>query len=254
MAIFTFGSGYLWGVRTDVANSTPRQFGTLQSVSVDFQSTSKELYGQQQFPVAVARGTAKIQVKAKTGQIQGSLFGDLYFGATPVAGQNIAINNELGTIGATPYTLVAANAGTAGANFISDLGPLYSATGLPFKLVASGPTVGQYSLSAGTYTFASADSASVVSLNYEYNATSSGQTITFSNPTLGVQPVFKMVLREQWQSPTGLKQALLTLNACISDKLSLGTKQEDFEMPEIDFSAFADGGGNIFSWSFSEIG
>jgi hypothetical protein len=250
MAIYTFGSGYLFGVRTDITTPTPRQFGTLQSVSVDFQSTSKELYGQQQFPVAVARGTAKIQCKAKLGQIQGSVFNDLYFGGTIATGENIVINNEQGTIGATPFTIVAANT-----IFALDLGVNYVATGLPFTRVASAPTTGQYiNAGTGTYTFSAGDSAAVVALNYEYTNSAVGQMITLANPTLGVQPVFKAVLREQWQSPTGLKQASLTLNANIADKLSIGTKQEDFEMPELDFSSFADSSGNILSWSFSEAG
>lgn len=251
MALYTFGSGFLFGVRTDVANSTPRQFGTLQSVSIDFQSTSKELYGQQQFPVAVARGTAKIQGKAKLGQISGSIFNDFYFGATLAAGQKVVINNELGTVGSTPFTLAVVNAGS----FFLDLGVQYNSTGLPLTKVASAPTTGQYINSGtGTYTFSTGDSAAVVSMSYEYTLAATGQTMSLSNPTLGVQPVFQVVLREQWQSPTGLKQAALTLNANIADKLSLATKQEDFEMPELDFQSFADGSGNILSWSYSEVG
>ena len=57
----SFGSGALWGERSDVTGSGigPRQFGVLQDIQIDFDWTDKELYGQLQFPVAIARGQGK---------------------------------------------------------------------------------------------------------------------------------------------------------------------------------------------------
>ena len=54
----SLGSGAVWGERTDVTGSGigPRQFGVLQDIQIDFDWTDKELYGQLQFPVAIARG------------------------------------------------------------------------------------------------------------------------------------------------------------------------------------------------------
>jgi hypothetical protein len=255
MAIYTFGAGELWGVRTDITNPTPRQFGVMQSCSVEFSATSKELYGQKQFPVAIARGTAKIQCKAKFGQIQGSVFSDLFFNSTLNTGRVTTVQNEVGTIpSATPYTYTAVNAGSSGVNFVEDLGVLYAATGLPMQLVASGPTVGQYSVSsAGVYTFAAADEGLGIWVSYVYSITASGQSMTLANPDLGIQPVFQAVFTEKYNAPGGLKTATLRLHACISDKLSVGSKQEDFDIPELDFSAFADQSGNVFDWNFSEV-
>jgi hypothetical protein len=70
----SFGSGALWGERTDVTGSGigPRQFGVLQDIQIDFDWTDKELYGQLQFPVAIARGQGKISGKAKFAQIIGN--------------------------------------------------------------------------------------------------------------------------------------------------------------------------------------
>ena len=69
----SFGSGAVWGERTDVTGSGigPRQFGVLQDIQIDFDWTDKELYGQLQFPVAIARGQGKITGKAKFAQILG---------------------------------------------------------------------------------------------------------------------------------------------------------------------------------------
>ncbi len=50
-----FGSGVLIATPSG-ANATPVQFGTLQDVSIDISFSSKQLFGQYQFPIALARG------------------------------------------------------------------------------------------------------------------------------------------------------------------------------------------------------
>src|SRR5271165_3541528 len=78
----SFGSGAVWGERTDVTGSGigPRQFGVLQDIQIDFDWTDKALYGQLQFPVAIARGQGKITGKAKFAQILGLLYSDIFLG------------------------------------------------------------------------------------------------------------------------------------------------------------------------------
>ena len=39
---------------------------------------------------------------------------------------------------------------------------------------------------------------------------------------------------------------------CIAAKLTMNFKNEDFMIPEFDFSAFADSAGNIFYWDLDE--
>jgi hypothetical protein len=43
----------------------------------------------------------------------------------------------------------------------------------------------------------------------------------------------------------------ITLFSCVATKMSIGTKLDDFTMPEFDFAAQAPGGSNIgvMSWS-----
>ena len=53
MAIFQFGSGVLLGARTDIADATPVNFGLVQEVQLDLSYTTKELYGQNQFAIAI---------------------------------------------------------------------------------------------------------------------------------------------------------------------------------------------------------
>jgi hypothetical protein len=252
MALYTFGSGTLFGVRNDVANATPVKFGALQEASVEFSASSKELYGQYQFPLAVARGKAKITGKAKFGQIQGRAFTDLFFGQTANAGQTTVANAEAGAVpGSSAYTIQVTNHAT----YIADLGVVYAATGLPLTLVASSPSSGEYSVATGTgtYTFNAADAGAAVLISYQYTISGTGQSFTLANPQMGVQPAFQLVLETSYQSPSGLKKADLTLFNCVSSKLSLDAKQEDFTIPEMDFEAFANAAGNVFTWSFSEV-
>ena len=68
-----FGAGALWGNRTDVTGSGigPEQFGILQDVQIDWDWTTKELWGQHQFPVDIARGQGKITGKQSSPAFSG---------------------------------------------------------------------------------------------------------------------------------------------------------------------------------------
>ncbi len=72
MALYAFGPGVLIGTRTDIANATPINFGKAQEFQLDLQFNKKELYGQSQFPLTVARSLAKATGKAKMAQVSGS--------------------------------------------------------------------------------------------------------------------------------------------------------------------------------------
>lgn len=246
MAIYTFGSGTLWGVPTNSTTlATPVQFGTLQEITVEFSGNAKSLFGQYQFPVAVGRGTQKISGKAKFGQISGLAFTQLYFGGALVGGHTQVVSAEAQGVPATsPWQVTVLNASTFG----QDLGVFYNATGLPLSRVSSAPAIGQYVVSAtGVYTFASGDAGQSMAISYQYTA-ATGSSYTISNPLLGVAPTFQAVLSTGWNGKT----ATLTLNRCLSSKLSLATKLEDFAIPELDFDCFADNSGNIGSMGFSE--
>jgi hypothetical protein len=132
----SFGSGAVWGERTDVTGSGigPRQFGILQDIQIDFDWTDKELYGQLQFPVAIARGQGKISGKAKFAQILGLLYSDIFFGTTAATGQFAVSQLEAATVPAvTPYTVTVANAAT----YNDDLGVIYAGTGKRFNRVTT---------------------------------------------------------------------------------------------------------------------
>src|SRR5437764_14442047 len=110
----SFGSGAVWGERTDVIGSGigPRQFGVLQDIQIDFDWSDKELYGQLQFPVAIARGEGKITGKAKCAEIVGVLYSDVVVGVAPGTGGVCGSQLESAPgAGAGRYNVRGANAG-----------------------------------------------------------------------------------------------------------------------------------------------
>ncbi len=243
--MYSFGSGVLLGTRTDIANATPVNFGLVQEVTIEETATVKELHGQVQRPLAIARGTIKTTGKAKVARISGMAFANLFYGVAPLPGQFATSFAEAGTVAATtPFTVTVANA----ASFVDDDGVLYATTGLPLTKVASAPASGQYSVVLGVYTFNSADAGKAILANYTYTVSGTGQKFTVANQLLGTTPTFQALFYTTFQG-----QAIsLKLNNCTTSKLSFHTKLEDFVLPEFDFSCFADASGNVMTWSFAE--
>jgi hypothetical protein len=244
-----FGAGALWGNRTDVTGSGigPDQFGILQDVQIDWDWQTKELWGQFQFPVDIARGQGKISGKAKFARIFGAIYGDLFFGQTPATGQLSVSENEAATIPATtPYTVTVANA----ASYVDDLGVFYAtgaSAGNRFTRVATPSAAGQYSvnLSTGIYTFAAADANASLLISYLYNISGSGKKLVLTNQFMGYTPTFKATFyttKTTGGVPAGLA---LVLNACTAMKPALPTKTDEYESQEFDFSASADATGTI---------
>ncbi len=232
-----FGSGVLIGT----TSTGPMQFGTLQDVSVDFSFSVKSLMGQYQFPVAVARGAGKVSGKAKFANIDGPLLNTIFFGNTPTTGQKLWSYNEGATVGASsPYTATVVNA----ASFDANLGVAYASSGLQLTLVASAPAAGQYSVASGVYTFNSADAGKAVLITYSYTQAVAGSKAVIGNKLMGVAPTFQIDFYQTNPNIAGAQWSL-RLYSCMSSKLALASKLEDFNIPEMDFEAFANAANNI---------
>jgi hypothetical protein len=237
MSQYVFGTGQLFAM--PVGGGAPLRFGALQDVSVDFNGDIKELYGQYQFALDVARGKTKIEWKASSGNIDVNAFNTIFFGQTVTTGSELLqVFNEAGTIPATPFQLTAVH----GANFVMDLGVYDATTGLPLKQVPSGPTTGQYSVSvAGVYTFAAADTTKAVLLNYLWTSASTGGSLAVGNQLMGVTPRFQLVLSQTYEGST----FSLILYSNVANKLSLPIKQEDYMMADISGQSFADAANRV---------
>lgn len=234
-----FGSGTLIG-KSSVANSTPLQFGILQDVSLDFAFSLKELYGTNQFPADIGRGTAKITGKAKQGDIDADIFSQLFFNEVVTVNQLLLTQSEAITVPATsPYTITVGGA----AAFVSDEGVSYAASGQRLQRVGSAVAVGEYIVNeaTGVYTFAAADEGVAMLVNYTTTSNAGGKEFTITSNLLGDAPTFSVLFNGKRNG----KQMTVTLNQCISSKLSFATKLEDFMIPEFDFMAMADSANNV---------
>lgn len=233
-----FGSGVMIATPS-VANPTPVRLGILQEVNIDVAFTTKQLFGQFQYPVAIGRGTAKITGKAKYAEINSAALG-LFFGLTPAANSILIAESEAGSIPATPFAVTVANSAT----FDADLGVNFALTGQPLTRVASAPATGQYSMVAGVYTFAAADTLLGVLITYSYSTVvAPSKTITITNPLLGAAAEFQVdcVIYD----PKLAQQTGIRLFACVASKLTLPTKLEDFVIEEFDFEAYANSANQI---------
>lgn len=242
-----FGSGVWYATPlTDVngnaiANPTPVKAAILQDFSLDISWDEKLLYSQQQFALDMARGKGKIAGKAKFARINGKAVSSLTTGQALTSGITAIQTDSTGaTIPSSPYTITPTvpNSGT----WAADLGVL-NAAGNPMTRVASSPATGQYSVAAGVYTFAAADTGLLVFINYRYtvSSASAGNTQTLTNPNTGNLPSFSSDL----QLIRGSKVFYVRLNNCTSSKLAIASKQDDFIIPEFDISAIDDGTGNV---------
>ena len=119
-----FGAGVLIGVPlfdasgNAISNPTPIEFGILQDVTVDESWESKELYGVDQFPVAIGRGKGKINLKAKAALINAELFNTFVYGLNLGSTYENVYEDLTGTsIPTSPTEIVPTSA-----TFVEDLG------------------------------------------------------------------------------------------------------------------------------------
>lgn len=239
MSQYVFGTGQLFS--TPVGGGAPLRFGALQDVSVDFSGDIKQLYGQYQFALDVARGKTKVEWSASSGNIDVSAFNSIFFGQTVTSSDELlqAINEPQAVPASPgPYTVTVDNA----SNFDMDLGVYYAASGQPLQQVASTPAAGEYSVSAsGVYTFNATDADANVLINYLHESAATGGTLDVTNQLMGSTPKFQLVLSQVYDGKT----FTLKLYSNVAEKLSLPLKQDDYLIGEISGQAFADSANRV---------
>lgn len=245
--MINFGAGKLIATPTNladgtaIANPTPVILGTMQDISLDLSVELKTLYGSKRYPIAVGQGKGKTEIKAKYAEIDGGILGSLFFGKVATAGIKAAVFDSAGIIPATPFqlTITPPSSGT----FVADLGVFNASTGVQLTRVASSPAAGQYSVNVatGVYTFAAADTGKAVQISYEYSAATGGQVWSLTNETMGYTPSFTLLLQNGYDG----KNLVCKLNRCVSGKLGLPLKSDDFAIYDFEAEAFADAAGSL---------
>lgn len=233
-----FGSGILFALPqggNQPTNPSPVEIGVLQNVKLTFSGDIKELKGQLQYPVDSAVGNRSIKGSFSFAQMLLQAWNNIVFGESALTtGGRVLEYQQPESIPVTPgpYTLTPTVPG--GGVWNQDAGVKYASSGIPLTPVASGPTQGQYSVSSGVYTFAAADQGVAILVSYYYTTTT-GNTLTVNNHTMGWGPTVSLDLTMPYQSNGN---NLYLPNVRIA-KLDLATKQDDYTMSDSDFSAFA---------------
>ena len=242
MAQYNFGLGGLYLLDSE-SPTQATQVGVLKDVTLDISFDTKELRGSYTFPVDIAKAAGKIEGKAKFAQISGRLINEIIQGTLTAGATVIGSNNEAGTIPATsPYTITVANI-----TGWTDLG-VYNVTDSKFMTrVASGPTTGQYSATAGVYTFAAADASDKVQISYSYTS-ATGNTVTLTNQLMGSGTTYVVQLYNTYKTKNvGVKLYAVTLG-----KYSFAMKNEDFTEEDLELLGFADANNDVISLYTSE--
>lgn len=225
----------------------PRRVLTLQEVDLEITQKLEKLMGQNKFPEDVAPSDIEVKGKSAAGKFGIDLY-NLMFGETAAALYSAVSTDEGPTaIPGSPFTITVTNSAT----FSEDLGVINQTTGQPMQQVASGPAAGQYSVSAGVYTFASADhtSAYKVQITYSYNPASGGRTLTLTNRVQGYGPVLEMWFTAPYSSsysPTPFGS--FHLHAARISKMGAPMKRNGYFITPIEFEAFADASNNIMDF------
>ena len=249
-----FGPGIAIVRRTDIVNGPIVNVGYVNEMSVDLSGTSKELYGQNQYPLVVARSTIKATGKWKSAVLSGLAWNAVFFGQSFTPGTLAWTIGESAVIPATPFTVTVANS----TNFDADLGVTYAATGLPAQRVTAGSeAAGKYSVTEsgvnkGKYVFASADTGLSVLITYSTTVAGSGQQLIVTNQPIGTTPTFQLDYYTNLNQPAA-KPVIVRCYACVAAKIALAAKLEDYIMPEFDFGFFADNSNRVIDFAYPEV-
>ncbi|WP_315871440.1 hypothetical protein [Pseudomonas sp. JV449] len=238
-----FGSGLFYATPlmdaygNAISVPTPILLGIMQEASVDLSFDSKELFGSEQFAVDAARGQGKLTGKAKSAQISLLQWNQLVFGQTLTTGQVLVHHSTEPT--AVPAGATITVDPPAGGTLSGDLG----------VRVLSAPIAGQYTFDAATgeYAFAAADVAKSVFIDYRYTVTT-GKSLSVKNLPMGDMPVFQGELVLKYKGKT----VYVRVPNFVSNKLGIATKQDDYTIPDFEFTGYADEFGEVCYWSANE--
>ncbi len=243
-----FGAGQVFMVPNGgnyPTNFTPQILATLQDFSIDISATIKDLRGQYQFPDDTAISDRKITWKSGSGRMDIDAYNNLVFGETAITtGGTPQSVQEAHTIPATnPYTVTVTNVADTP---LEDLGVQYSTTGQKFTRLLTGPTTGagQYTYSAGVYTFNAADTGVAVLISYNHTLTS-GRILTVNNHVQGYGPSLEIFASMPYQEFTATVPNYIHLYSAKVSKLGVPLKRADYLICDIEGEAYANAAGKV---------
>lgn len=228
-------------------NPTPVRPFTIQDVKLEMKGKIEQLRGQNQFPDDTATGDKDGTFEWSMGQRDYNFLNNIFLADVTSAAGVSATDGGLTAVAipTTPYhiTPTPPDSGT----WYEDLGVVFS-SGVALTLVPSSPAAGQYSVSAGVYTFSSADNASGLSviIAYRYTVTGIGSTTEVNNQVQGYGPQFQACLLDKYKPISGVYSTVFLYAAKISD-VSMPYKRSGYQMVDCKGQYFGTSSGSRLS-------
>lgn len=241
---FWFDSGSLWarplidGQRVPQADTTPIRLGNLKGIELDIAMDLNFPGTQLQYKVNAATGDKEIRGSAQLGAFSSRAINQLYFPNQAAAGARLVLDNGRSAVPGSPFqiTPTVPQSGT----WESDLGVCFTDDGTVLKRVPATPAAGEYSVSAGVYTFNLLDTTKEVSISFVYDI-SGGEKVTVANQFKDLSASFEIILQGRYNN----LQVTWILNKCVADAFSLPSTTESFLIQDFEFEAIADLSGNV---------
>ena len=175
-------------------------FGFLSDATVNFSTGDmKVLHGQMVYPVAAGRSTGSITGKVGSASFFGGAIAQITGGSAAV-GSTLAVPSEAGTVENVGHTVTVTNA----AHFVGDFGVYDIDDGIWLTQVEAAPADGEYTVTAGVYTFNTAADDHDVLISYTYSAATTGQTMTLTNLIQARSTGYEVVLFAPASDGSGL--------------------------------------------------
>ena len=193
-----FAMGVIYAIPSG-ATPTGIPIAAVRDASQEDSSDKSPFWGEKKYAIDVGEGKAECSLKIKSADFHDDMIGLVISGSTSAAGSVLPAVSEPATIPASPFQVTVAQSAT----FVEDAIVYNFNLGKRLTRVASAPTTGQYSVAAGVYTFAAADTTHKVEITYSYSSASVGKTRTMNNAAMGPSTGFKVRLYNLFRLPTG---------------------------------------------------
>lgn len=227
-----------------ISDDDPIKVGEATDLTMEYSSSTKELFGASRFALAVAQTEAKLSGKAKTVVLQAEVLRRVLGGAI-TTGTVEVIRDEAGAIpGSSTYVVTV----THSATYVDDLGVKTSAD-VPLARVYAAPDLatGKYMVSAGVYTFSDADKGTNVKISYSYTNSAVGKTLTVSNSLMSEADAFVLLGTSEFQGQV----FTIKIHKAIFSKLSIPLGVKEFTMLDVDFTCSADSADKVLTISMA---
>ena len=212
------------------ANPDKVQLAVVKSWNFDLTQEEIELRGSGLDSLETLPVKRSVKGKLQLSDFSTNLIAAVTSGTTISAGSVIG-TVQSATVPTTPFQITVTNSGT----FVQDLGVIDLTTGKEMVEGATATGTGVYAVSAGVYTFNTADSGHNVKISYRYTAAATGKTLEVAAADAGVAATrYELHV----YGAAGGKTWGFWFPAVSIPNLSLSMSPEAYSDVSVDFSAF----------------